>query len=743
MTKSALQIARAAYQPKLPKALKGAVKVKEGEPTQSVADQEAIKALFPNTYGMPLIQFVEGEAVNMPAINVGVILSGGQAPGGHNVISGLFDGIKALNKDSKLYGFILGPGGLVDHNYMELTSDIIDEYRNTGGFDIIGSGRTKLEKEEQFDKGLEIIKELGIKALVIIGGDDSNTNACVLAEYYAAKNCGVQVIGCPKTIDGDLKNEMIETSFGFDTACKTYSEVIGNIQRDCNSARKYWHFIKLMGRSASHIALECALQVQPNVCIVSEEVEEKNMSLDDVVTYIAQVVANRAAQGNNFGTVLIPEGLIEFIPAMKRLIAELNDFLAANDIIGSGRTKLEKEEQFDKGLEIIKELGIKALVIIGGDDSNTNACVLAEYYAAKNCGVQVIGCPKTIDGDLKNEMIETSFGFDTACKTYSEVIGNIQRDCNSARKYWHFIKLMGRSASHIALECALQVQPNVCIVSEEVEEKNMSLDDVVTYIAQVVANRAAQGNNFGTVLIPEGLIEFIPAMKRLIAELNDFLAANASEFALIKKSHQREYIISKLSKENSEIYASLPEGVARQLTLDRDPHGNVQVSLIETEKLLSDMVAVKLAQWKEEGKYVGKFAAQHHFFGYEGRCAAPSNFDADYCYSLGYTASMLIANGKTGYMSSVRNTTAPAEEWIAGGVPITMMMNMERRHGEMKPVIQKALVKLDGAPFKAFAAQRERWAIETDYVYPGPIQYFGPTEVCDQATKTLQLEQGK
>ena len=532
MTKSALQIARAAYQPKLPKALKGAVKVKEGEPTQSVADQEAIKALFPNTYGMPLIQFVEGEAVNLPAINVGVILSGGQAPGGHNVISGLFDGIKALNKDSKLFGFILGPGGLVDHNYMELTADIIDEYRNTGGFDIIGSGRTKLEKEEQFDKGLEIIKELGIKALVIIGGDDSNTNACVLAEYYAAKNCGVQVIGCPKTIDGDLKNEMIETSFGFDTACKTYAEVIGNIQRDCNSARKYWHFIKLMGRSASHIALECALQVQPNVCIISEEVEAKDMSLDDVVTYIAQIVADRAAQGNNFGTVLIPE-------------------------------------------------------------------------------------------------------------------------------------------------------------------------------------------------------------------LNDFLAANAAEFALIKKSHQREYIISKLSKENSAIYASLPEGVARQLSLDRDPHGNVQVSLIETEKLLSEMVATKLAQWKEEGKYVGKFAAQHHFFGYEGRCAAPSNFDADYCYSLGYTASMLIANGKTGYMSSVRNTTAPAAEWIAGGVPITMMMNMERRHGEMKPVIQKALVKLDGAPFKKFASLRDKWATETDYVYPGPIQYFGPTEVCDEPTKTLQLEQGK
>ena len=547
MTKSALQIERAAYQPKLPKALRGAVKVEKGNPTESVADQDAIKALFPNTYGMPIIQFAEGEAKAFKPINVGVILSGGQAPGGHNVISGLFDVIKNLNKDSRLYGFILGPGGLVDHNYMELTSDIINEYRNTGGF----------------------------------------------------------------------------------------------------------------------------------------------------------------------------------------------------DIIGSGRTKLEAEEQFEKGYQILKQLDITALVIIGGDDSNTNACVLAEYYAAKNYGIQVIGCPKTIDGDLKNEMIETSFGFDTACKTYSEVIGNIQRDCNSARKYWHFIKLMGRSASHIALECALQVQPNVCIISEEVEKENLSLDDVVTSIAEKVAARAAEGNNFGTVLIPEGLIEFIPAMKNLISELNDFLAANAAEFALIKKSHQREYIISKLSKTNSEIYASLPEGVARQLTLDRDPHGNVQVSLIETEKLLSDMVAVKLAQWKEEGKFVGKFAAQHHFFGYEGRCAAPSNFDADYCYSLGFTASVLIANGETGYMSSVRNLTAPAAEWIAGGVPITMMMNMERRHGEMKSVIQKALVKLDGAPFKFFAANREEWAINTDYVYPGPIQYFGPSSVCDQATKTLQLEKAK
>ena len=548
MTKSALQIARAAYQPKLPKALKGNVKAVSGEATQSVADQEEIKKLFPNTYGMPLVRFeATAEPETCPAMNVGVILSGGQAPGGHNVISGLFDGIKRIHPDGKLYGFLMGPGGLVDHKYIELTSDIIDEYRNTGGF----------------------------------------------------------------------------------------------------------------------------------------------------------------------------------------------------DIIGSGRTKLEKEEQFEKGYEILKELGIKALVIIGGDDSNTNACVLAEYYAAKGYGIQVIGCPKTIDGDLKNEMIETSFGFDTACKTYAEVIGNIQRDCNSARKYWHFIKLMGRSASHIALECALQTQPNICIVSEEVEAKDLSLDDIVTNIAQTVADRAAQGNNFGTVLIPEGLIEFIPAMKRLIAELNDFLAANADEFAQVDKAEQRNYIISKLTPENAAIYASLPEGVARQLSLDRDPHGNVQVSLIETEKLLSEMVGNKLAQWKKEGKYVGKFAPQHHFFGYEGRCAAPSNFDADYCYALGYAASALIANGKTGYMSSIRNLTAPAEEWIAGGVPITMMMNMERRHGEMKPVIQKALVKLDGAPFKAFAAQREQWAKETAYVYPGPIQYFGPTEVCDQPTKTLQLEQQK
>ena len=544
MKKSLLQKARAQYQPKLPKGLKGAVSVKEGAPTQSVGDQEEIKKLFPNTYGMPLIEFVPGEESANRKMNVGVILSGGQAPGGHNVICGIFDAVKKMNPENKVYGFLMGPGGLVDHKYIELTPEFVDDYRNTGGFDMIGSGRTKLEKVDQFEKGLEILRKLDIKAVVIIGGDDSNTNACVLAEYYAAKNYGIQVIGCPKTIDGDLKNDQIETSFGFDTATKVYSELIGNIERDANSARNYWHFIKLMGRSASHIALECALQTQPNICIVSEEVEKKDMTLNDIV------------------------------------------------------------EQ----------------------------------------------------------------------------------------------------------------------------------------IATAVAKRAEDGNNFGVVLVPEGLIEFIPAIGRLIDELNDLLAAHGADYKDLEKDAQREYILAHLSKENAETFATLPEAVARQLSLDRDPHGNVQVSLIETEKLLSDMVAAKLDEWKKEGKYCGKFAAQHHFFGYEGRCAAPSNFDADYCYALGVSAAHLIANGKTGYMAIVQNLSASTDEWKAGGVPITMMMNMERRNGEMKPVIRKALVELDGAPFKKFAEKRDEWARETCYVYPGPIQYWGPSEVCDRETRTLALE---
>ena len=544
---SALQKERAGYQPKLPIALQGAVKVKEGAPTQSVDNQEDIKKLFPNTYGMPLVEFEPATEANNAKMNVGVILSGGQAPGGHNVISGLFDEIKKLNPENRLFGFLMGPGGLVDHKYMEITAENLQAYRNTGGFDMIGSGRTKLEKEEQFEKGLEIIRELDIKAIVIIGGDDSNTNACMLAEYYAAK--------------------------------------------------KY--------------------------------------------------------------------------------------------------------------------------------------------------GVQVIGCPKTIDGDLKNDQIETSFGFDTATKTYAELIGNIERDCNSARKYWHFIKLMGRSASHIALECALQTQPNICLVSEEIEAKDMSLNAIVEDIASTVAYRASQGNNFGVVLIPEGLIEFVPAIGRLIQELNDLLAAHGAEYLNLDKAAQREYILTHLSAENKATFETLPEGVARQLSLDRDPHGNVQVSLIETEKLISEMVGAKLAEWKKEGKYEGKFSALHHFFGYEGRCAAPSNFDADYCYALGSSAAQLIANGKTGYMAIVKNTTAGTDKWLAGGVPITMMMNMEKRNGEMKPVIRKALVELDGAPFKALVAQREKWAKETCYVYPGPIQYWGPSSVCDLTTKTLLLEQTK
>ncbi|WP_163714000.1 diphosphate--fructose-6-phosphate 1-phosphotransferase [Mangrovibacterium lignilyticum] len=552
MTISALQKARAQYQPKLPKSLKGAVKIVDGAATESVADQAEIKQLFPNTYGMPLLS-LEGasEAANFPAVNVGVILSGGQAPGGHNVISGIFDGIKKLNPESKLYGFLGGPGGLVDHKYMEITADYLEGFRNTGGFDIIGSGRTKLEEEAQFDKGLEILKELDIKALVIIGGDDSNTNACVLAEYYAAKNAGVQVVGCPKTIDGDLKNEMIETSFGFDTAVKVYSELIGNIQRDANSAKKYWHFIKLMGRSASHIGLEAALQTQPNITLISEEVAEKKQTLGEIVDYMAAIIAKRAANGENFGVALIPEGLVEFVPEMKALIAELNDLLAEGS---------------------------------------------------------------------------------------------------------------------------------------ETEAKFKSFAD---------------------------------------------------------KAEGRAFVAGILSAESAKVYQSLPAVIADQLTLDRDPHGNVQVSLIETEKLLGEMVKTRLTEMKAAGEFKGKFGTQYHFFGYEGRCAAPSNFDADYCYSLGFTASVLIGAGKTGYMSSVRNTTAPADEWIAGGVPVTMMMNMEKRHGHMKPVIQKALVELDGAPFKFLVSNREKWAIETSYLYPGPIQYWGPTEVCDRPTVTLQLEQTK
>lgn len=499
MAKSALHLARMSYQPKMPASLQGAVKIIEGKATEAVSDKEEIAAIFPRTYGLPLISFAPGgERTEYPPTNVGVILSGGQAPGGHNVIAGLFDEMKLLNPDSRLFGFLMGPDGLIEHKYRELTAEVIDEYRNTGGFDMIGSGRTKLDKPEQFEAGLEILRELDIKALVIIGGDDSNTNACILAEYYASIDAGIQVIGCPKTIDGDLKNKQIETSFGFDTAAKVYSELIGNIQRDCNSARKYWHFIKLMGRSASHITLECALQTHPNICIVSEEVEANNYYLDDVVTYIAETVVRRSEAGMNFGTVLIPEGLIEFLPAMKRLIKELNEFLSQND----------------------------------------------------------------------------------------------------------------------------------------------------------------------------------------------------AEFKLIKRSAQRQYIKNKLSPENSRLYDSLPVDVARQLIADRDPHGNVQVSLIATEKLLADMTAQKLAEWAEEGRFQGRFSTLTHFFGYEGRCAMPSNFDANYCYCLGRAASILIAAGKTGYMAAIKNTADPVSEWEAGGVPMTMMMNMERRSGKMKPVIRKALVDM-------------------------------------------------
>ncbi len=549
MKKSPLQRVRAEYQPKLPKALQGAVKLEVGAPTESVADQEEIKKLFPNTYGLPIVEFKQDEnpeRVEEP-FNVGIILSGGQAPGGHNVVSGIFDALKKLNKENRLYGFLMGPSGFVDHQYMEITEGFLKDYRNTGGFDIIGSGRTKLESPEQFDAGLKILKELNIKALVIIGGDDSNTNACVLAEYYKANNAGVQVIGVPKTIDGDLKNKWIETSFGFDTACKVYSEVIGNIQRDCNSAKKYYHFIKLMGRSASHIALECALECQPNYCLISEEVQAKRMTLDNIVNQLCYMIVERAKMG------------------------------------------------------------------------------------------------------------------------------------------W----------------------------------------------------------NFGTVLVPEGLIEFIPSMKLLIAQLNDILAEHAAEFDSLRDEEKLEAIAKYLQPAEAELFLSLPKSIALQLSLDRDSHGNVQVSLIDTEELLADMVGKRLAELKKDGQYHGKYATQHHFFGYEGRCADPTNFDADYCYALGYNAAMLINSGVTGYMSSVRNLTDKPENWIAGGIPITMMMNMEKRHGHMKPVIQKALVDLKGKPYMKFASMRETLMLNTLYQYPGPIQYFGPAEVCDRPSMTLLLEHDK
>ncbi|NMA42027.1 MAG: diphosphate--fructose-6-phosphate 1-phosphotransferase [Oligosphaeraceae bacterium] len=541
---SALQQARYTYIPKLPAVLSQSgpfVGLKVGAATQSVDNQDEIKAIFPDTYGLPTLEFVTGKKKNLPAVKVGVILSGGQAPGGHNVIAGLFDALKAVNADSQLYGFLGGPSGLIDNKYLLLTEELIAQYRNTGGFDMICSGRTKLETEEQFAQVSKNCQKHGINAIVIIGGDDSNTNACALAQYMLSNKTGIQVIGCPKTIDGDLKNQWIEVSFGFDTATKVYSELIGNIMRDANSSRKYWHFIKLMGRSASHIALECALQTHPNVCIISEEIADKRISLDQIVTELCELIIKRSERGNDFGIVLIPEGLIEFIPEMNKLIAQLNDLLS------------------------------------------------------------------------------------------------LQKD------------------------------------------------------------------NF----------ERLPDM-----------------------TAKMSFVAERLEPDSAEVFNNLPSLIRAQLLDDRDPHGNVQVSRIETEKLLISMVEEKLAKSKNKVKFTGLA----HFFGYEGRCASPSNFDANYCYSLGYTAAALIAAGKTGYMASVRNIAKPADEWTAGGIPLTMMMNMEQRHGKSVPVIRKALVELGAKPFQTFAAQRKNWGIETSFVYPGPIQYFGPAEVCDQPSITLKLE---
>lgn len=549
---SPLQVLRYDYQPKLPSILREDIKTilpVEGEVTKPEQDTDAIKALFPHTYGLPSVSFTKGENKAITAKrNVGVILSGGQAPGGHNVISGLFDAMQAANPENELYGFRGGPSGILEDSYTIITKEYLNPYRNTGGFDIIGSGRTKLETEDEFEICARVCKKHDISALVIIGGDDSNTNAAVLAEYFLEKKHDIQVIGCPKTIDGDLKNKSIEISFGFDTATKTYSELIGNIERDANSAKKYWHFIKLMGRSASHIALECALETQPNICLISEEVEAKKQSLSNIVDYIADAVAARAEDNNDFGVVLIPEGLVEFIPEIKYLIEEINNLLA-KEIVGFS-------------------------------------------------------------------------------------------NCND-------------SSERIA------------------------------------------------------------------------------------------FVLERLSPASANVFSVLPKGIKGQLLMDRDPHGNVQVSRIETDKLLASMVSATLKKRKTEGTYKGTFSSMTHFFGYEGRCAFPTNFDADYCYSLGYNAFMLIGGGLSGYISSVSNLSKPATEWRAGGIPITMMMNLEQRHGAMKPVIRKALVELDGKPFQYFAKHRDTWARETCFVYPGAVQYFGPPEVCDQTTRTLALEQGE
>ncbi len=548
---SPLQQARLKFQPVLPQTLASGItklNIVEGNSTESVADQNEIKGLFPNTYGKPMVTFEQSDNENnFEQKNVGVILSGGQAPGGHNVVAGIYDALKQANPQNKLYGFLGGPAGIIDGKYIELTDEIIDAYRNTGGFDIIGSGRTKLETEEQFQASLENCKKLNITGIVIIGGDDSNTNAAMLAEWFKSKNAGIQVIGCPKTIDGDLKNDQIEISFGFDTATKTYSELVGNIQRDVNSAKKYWHFIKLMGRSATHVGLEVALQTQPNITLISEEVAEKSMSLNEIVDYMADIIVKRSKLGKNFGVALIPEGLIEFVPEMKAMIANLNDLMPV-----------------------------------------------------------------------------------------------------------------------------LEEDPNFTQLTSGVEK--------------------------------EAVIE-----KRLRAE-------------------------------NAAVFRSLPAMIKAQLLMDRDPHGNVQVSKIETEKLLIEMLKTKLYEMKQQGVYTGKFSDQSHFFGYEGRCAFPSNFDSNYCYALGYNAFALIQFGLTGYLSSVKNLTEAPENWVAGGVPLTMMMNMEKRHGHMKPVIQKALVRLDGPVFKKLEQNREIWALEDKYVFPGAIQYFGPSEVADITTQTLKLE---
>lgn len=522
---SPLQRVRIDFKPKLPPLLEKISEVCFTSETLVPISDERILSTFPHLSSQPVLHGAQGAADAHRALSVGIVFSGGQAPGGHNVISGLFDALNNMSQHSQLYGFLNGPSGIVDGKYKLLTKEEIYPYRNLGGFDLLGSGRTKIETEEQLSSSLKTAIALKLDALVIIGGDDSNTNAALLAEYFTAHGSKCTVVGVPKTIDGDLQNNYVPISFGFDSACRVYAELIGNIAKDALSARKYYHFIKLMGRSASHITVECALATRPNLALIGEEIATKRKTLKEVVMQIADVICKRAVEDKNYGVILIPEGLVEFIPEVSSLIKELSIILSKAD-------NMTKQQ----------------------------------------------------------------------------------------------------AAAH-------------------------------------------------------------------------------------------------LTPESKECFMSLPENIQDQLFFDRDPHGNVQLALIETEKLLSQMVMQELSERKSLGLYEGKFAPMHHYLGYEGRSGLPTNFDAHYCYALGFVAALLAKQRATGYMCFVANLHKPVSDWTFGGVPLVALMHTEMRKGKYTPVVKKALVDLSHPSFMSFIAKREAWMTNDCYLCPGPTQYFGPDEV--------------